>query len=325
MAGNYEPTDDHNLAARNLAADMLTREALTSWLGQYPVLPVAEPRNVLVIMAGNIPFVGLHDLLCVLAAGHRAVVKPSSRDAANMTWVVDQLLGIDPTLPVSIHPMDVRDDSRGPIPTFNSVVAMGSDDTVRAIAGQWAGIPMLLRGSRSSLAVVDGTETPDELNGLADDVLMFSGLGCRNVSLIFVPRGYDFSALRGVLSARVDGLDRRFVNNLRHQRALLALSGVEFIDCGAALLTEGREFSSAPSVVHYSFYDSANEVNEWIAAHEGGIQCVALNRLASQVAVCPLGEGWGQTERTVIFGRTQRPGLLDYPDGIDTMKFLEKI
>jgi hypothetical protein len=301
-----------SVAARNLAADMLTREALGGWVALYPTLPVAVPRNVLIITAGNIPFVGVQDLICVLAAGHRAIVKPSSRDADNMAWVVAQLIDIDPDLPVRLtqnHAAPSPPPGGGVRLAMqaghpDALIAMGSDETTKALREQFRGVPMLLRGNRSSLAVVDGRETAAELEGLADDVLMFSGLGCRNVSLVFVPRGYDLDVLRGVLAAREGGLEARYRNNLRHSRAMLRLGGAEYIDAGAALLVEARDFPAAPSVLHYSFYDAPAEVDAWIAAHATEIQCVATHS---------------------SFGQTQHPRLTDYPDGVDTMKFLMTI
>ncbi len=295
-------------AARNIARDMLAPEALSEWMAgwraEYPALPVAVARNVLIITAGNIPFVGVQDLVCVLAAGHRAIVKPSSRDKDNMEWVVEQLLDIDPEMPVSS-----TDGSLSAAP--DAVIAMGADGTVAAIGEKYAGVPALLRGNRSSLAVLDGSESAGELAGLADDVLMYSGLGCRNVSLVWVPRGYDLTGLRDVMVRRADGLERKYQGNLRQTRALLRMGGVEHLDCGACLMVEARDFPSAPSILNYTFYESLSETADWIARHGAEIQCVASN--------CPLS--------TIHYplGSTQRPSLMDYPDGRDTMKFLAEI
>jgi hypothetical protein len=319
-------------AAANIARDMLTREALSEWLALYPALPVSEPRNVLIIMAGNIPFVGMHDLVCTLAAGHRAIVKPSSRDRENMTWVVEQLLDIAPDLPVSVIE---NDNYQLSIINYqlDAVIAMGGDDTVAAIAEKYAGIPMLLRGNRSSLAVLGGNETADELEGLADDVLMYSGLGCRNVSLVWVPRGYAFSALQSVLAAREESLGAKYRGNLRQTRAMLRMGGAPHLDCGASLLVEttpsavpaatppqegNPHFPAQPSILNYAFYDDPQEAVDWIARHEREIQCVVSNYQLSII----------NYQLSIInyqLGSTQRPRLTDYPDGRDTMKFLETI
>lgn len=296
-------------AAANIARDMLSREALAQWGALYPALPVETPRSVLVIMAGNIPFVGMHDLVCVLAAGHRAIVKPSSKDFENIAWVVEQLLDIAPGLPVSL----ISNDNF----QLNAVVAMGSDDTVAAIADRYAGLPMLLRGNRSSAAVLDGSESGEELVGLAGDVLAYSGLGCRNVSLLWVPRGYDFTPLQNVMARWADSLSDKYTGNLRQARAMLRMGAVPHIDAGTVLLTENRDFPAQPSVLNYTFYDDPQEIRDWIASHDDEIQCVATN-YPFPIIHFPL-------NRVVKLGTTQRPGLTDYPDGLDTMQFLAGI
>jgi hypothetical protein len=199
---------------------------------------------------------------------------------------------------------------------------MGNDDTARTLGEKFAGIPTLLRGNRSSPAVLSGDETTAQLNGLADDVLMFSGLGCRNVSMVFVPRDYDFSELRHILAAREADLDRRRSNNLRHSRAMLRMTGATHIDAGAVLLVEARDFSASPGVLNYTFYDSPAEVDGWLAAHSAGIQCVACSPGGGELRIA-LRSGFHL--RTVALGQTQHPRLDDYPDGVDTMKFLTTI
>ncbi len=296
-------TTDIRRAARNIASAMLSREALTEWLARYPALPVADPWNVLIIMAGNIPFVGMQDLICVLAAGHRAMVKPSSKDAVLMSWVVSQLLDIAPDLPVTI----IQEFSATP----DATIAMGGNEAVAAIREKYAGVPMLLRGNRSSLAVLDGTESAGELAGLADDVLSYSGLGCRNVSLLFVPRGYDFAKLQNALLQRETTLNLKYRNNYRQAHAMLRMNGTPHIDAGSCLLVEDKYFPANISILNYAFYNTIHEVEDWINSHVDEIQCIATNINNYQLSII-----------NYQLGKTQRPGLTDYPDGRDTMKFL---
>lgn len=336
-----ETVGDVARAARNIARDMLAPEALAEWLVLYPALPVSEPRNVLIIMAGNIPFVGMHDLVCVLAAGHRAIVKPSHKDFTPMSWVVSQLLDIAPWLPVSL----MTDDSPAP----DAVIAMGGDDAVAAIGQRWAGVPMLLRGNRSSLAVLSGDESRQELEGLADDVLLYSGLGCRNVSLVFVPRDYDFVPLQNIISQRENTIQLKYRNNYRQARAMLSMGGVPHLDCGACLLVGESDFSIQPSILNYAFYDDLYEVKVWMAQHDSRIQCVAaapclleaphaaddyqhaaddacrhaVHDAAQRLVACSSLSRLHP--RAVPLGDTQHPRLDDYPDGRDTMQFLMTI
>ena len=296
---------DSRRAAQAIAADMLSPQAINDWLARYATTNIT--KNILIITAGNIPFVGVHDLLCVLAAGHRALVQPSRRDADRMAWVVEQLLDIEPTLPVCF----AADSPYAAAP--DAVIAMGGEDATRSFRERFAGLPTLLRGHRSSLAVLRGDETPDELAALADDILAYSGLGCRNVSLVFVPRGYDFSALQSALGQYDTSPLHR--NSYRQARALLLMSGVPFLDCGVCLLRECGDFSADVSVLNYAFYDTLSEVTLWVEEHDNEIQCLALSRREVDSLALP-------HPRSVALGRTQHPSLLDYPDGRDTMKFL---
>lgn len=292
---------DIAMAAKSLSAGMLSESALHEWLSAYPLLPVADSHNVLVVMAGNIPFVGFQDLQSVLAAGHRALVKYSSKDRVLMSYIVDELLSIEPSLPVSEY-------TDGIIP--NAVIAMGGNNAVRALHSRYANIPALLRGNRSSLAVLSGGETLRQLDGLAGDILSYSGLGCRNVSLIFIPEDFDLSRLKDALLNRASHVNPKYLSNYRQTKAMLSVTGVNHIDCGFCVLCEDAGFPSALSRVNYVRYSSDDQVGTWIAAHADEVQCVA---------------GDAALGRTVALGMTQTPGLLDYPDGRDTMEFLSQV
>ena len=279
-------------ALKAIAAEMLAAERLAEWMAAYPSLPVAEPRNVLVIMAGNIPAVGFFDLLCVCMSGHRCLVKPSSKDRATMELIIGLLREIDPEVPTEYY-----DSQR-----IDAVIATGSDNTNRYFRAHYAGIPSLLRGSRSSVAVLAGDESEEELHGLAEDIFAYSGLGCRNVSLIFTPRG------RTPQLPAPDGITPKYRNNYIQTRAVAEMRGMPFIDTGCAILAEQREFPAELSRINYSFYDSAEEVAGWLSAHDSELQCV-VSRCVDH-------------PRRVDFGRAQHPTLTDYPDAVDVMNFL---
>lgn len=281
-------------AARALAREMLTRDKLERWMAHYPALPAAATRRVRIVMAGNIPMVGFFDLLCVLMAGHRAEIKFSGKDRAMMGWIAERLKELDPALPVGTDPDEPAD----------AVIATGGESANRHFRAQYAAVPSLLRGSRQSAAVLSGRESEAELRGLSDDIFAYSGLGCRNVSLLFVPRGYD-------LRLAVPAMSDSYRNNYRQQRALLALTGRPFVDLGGALLLEQRCFPSALSTISVARYDDLAEVGAWLAAHDGELQCVVSRCIAH--------------ERRVDFGRAQSPTLTDYPDAADVMQFLSEI
>ena len=263
--GWFTPADICRAVAA-VADGMLRRDALAEWLAPYPV-PVAEPRRVLVVMAGNIPLVV-------------------------MEYVIGLLRGIDPQVPVEFY-----DGSTSP----DAVIATGSDNANRYFRAQYAGIPALLRGNRQSVAVLGGRETPAQLTALADDIWAYSGLGCRSVSLLFLPEGYD-------LQLRMPEVNVKYRNSYRQQKALLTMGGQPFRDLGAAVAVEERAFPAALSRINYSFYKSPAEVGAWLAAHDAGLQCVVSECIACR--------------RRVDFGHAQSPGLTDYPDDRDVIEFL---
>ena len=278
-------------AVEALRSEMLDEVRLRAWLAPYRV-PVAVPRDVLVIMAGNLPLVGFFDLLCVLASGHRCLVKPSSKDRVLIGYAIDELKRIDPATRVGYYDNALLPDA---------VIATGGDNANRYFRAQFPEIPALLRGSRQSVAVLSGDETPEQLAGLSDDVFAYSGLGCRNVSLLFLPGGCEPMLAPPLMSPK-------YHNNYMQQRALLTLQGRYFRDCGGALLLPMRDFPPALSCIAYSHYERADEVSAWLEAHDGEVQCVVSDCL--------------QHTRRVSFGRAQSPALTDYPDDRDVMDFL---
>lgn len=269
---------------------MLQPKALERWLKAYQV-PVATPRNVLVIMAGNIPLVGFFDLLCVVASGHRCLVKPSSKDAVLMGYLIDLLHIIEPSVALERYhdqPID-------------AVIATGGESANRAFRSRYATIPALLRGSRQSVAVLTGKESPSELAALADDIWAYSGLGCRSISLLFLPRGYT-------LRLQMPPMNPKYINNYRQTKALLTLNQTPHLDFGASVAVEQRAFPSALSLLSYTYYDSVEEVVAWLLEHDEQLQCV--------VSSLPL------HTRQVPFGRGQAPTLTEYPDECDVLEFL---
>lgn len=288
--GWFSPSEIER-AVGAIADRMLRREALGPWLAAYPV-PVADPRRVLVVMAGNIPLVGFFDLLCVIASGHRCIVKPSAKDTVLMQYIVEQLHAIDPDVPVEFF-----DGSQDP----DAVIATGGNNARRYFQARYAAKPALLRGHRQSVAVLSGHETPGQLAALADDIWAYSGLGCRSVSLLFIPEGFD-------LRLAMPPTNSKYHNNYLQSKALLTMTRRPFIDLGGAVAVEQSGFPSALSRIAYTRYRSLSEVEAWLAAHDSELQCV--------VSECV------EHSRRTGFGCAQSPGPADYPDDLDTMAWL---
>lgn len=280
-------------AVRAIEGEMLRRDRLEAWLAAYPaLLQPHTPRNVLVIMAGNIPLVGFFDLLCVLVGGHRCLVKPSNKDRVLMEYVVGELRRIEPSLPVELY------DGSQPV---EAVIATGSDNANRYFRARYAGIPSLLRGSRQSVAVLSGAESDAQWRGLADDIWAYSGLGCRNVSLLFLPQGVE-------PRLQMPAMNPKYRHNYLQQRALLEMQRQPFTDLGSAVLVEQREFPNALSRIAFTRYEGLEEVSAWLAAHDDELQCVVTDCLPHS--------------RRVAFGRAQSPALTDYPDDRDVLAWL---
>lgn len=298
-------------AVEAIRTEMLDGSRLERWLSHYPALPVSEPRDVLVVMAGNIPLVGFFDMLCVLCSGHTCLVKPSSKDRALMEYMVSLIAAIDPAAPVRIFAGEHPD----------AVIATGSDNAVRLFRSRYGSLPLLLRGSRSSVALLSGGESDGRLAALADDIYSYSGLGCRNVSSILLPRDFSLGRLAAVLSAST-GFNKGYIDNYRQRRAVLTMDGVGFIDLGHSLLVEQRGFPAAISQIDYSFYDSMEEAAEYLDRNDAQIQCVACDSpepfLQRRADCRPL-------LRAVPLGAAQRPSLTDYPDAVDVMEWLAGI
>lgn len=291
--GWFTPADVRR-AVRSIEVDMLCRGRLSEWLTHYPV-PVAEPCNVLVVMAGNIPLVGFFDLLCVVASGHRCLVKTSAKDTVLMEYVVGLLRELEPAVAIDFY---------NGTHVVDAVIATGSDNANRYFRAQYAGIPALLRGSRQSVAVLSGRETPEQLRGLADDIWAYSGLGCRSVSLVFLPRGMKFDL-------QMPEVNEKYHNNYRQTRALRTMSGQPFVDFGASLAVQRCEFPTALSLINYSHYDTLAEVEQWLVEHDGELQCVVSKCVTHR--------------RRTGFGCAQSPALTDYPDDCDVMEFLTSL
>lgn len=289
------------LAVEAVRGQMLARERLASWLASYDE-PTGRPLRVAIIMAGNIPLVGFADLLYVLAAGDVPCVKTSSKDSVLMNHVIGLLRDIDPSVPIETYRAGE---------TYDAVIATGSDNTGRYFRSMFAATPAIIRGSRGSVAVLNGDETPQELRLLQQDVLRYGGLGCRNVSLLLVPEACDDRWLGEALRVERAEVHPKYYNNYRSLKGKLAVSGERFVDCGGFVLTEGDAFPTELSRIVVRRYRTAAEVAQWLAAHDDKVQCV-VSRTGAHV-------------RGVRFGEAQSPGLSDYPDGVDVMAFLANV
>ena len=289
---------DIRYAIEAVRREMLDAEKVERWLSHYPLAATHEAKRVAIIMAGNIPLVGFFDLMCVLSSGHIPFVKPSSKDRVLEEYIEQLLLDIEPSLRIEKYVEGAE---------YDAVIATGGESANLYFRTAFAGVPCLLRGSRHSVAVLSGKESKEQVARLADDIFIHSGLGCRNVSLLFVPKSYK-------LSLPTRKMCRAYHNNYLQCRALLTMQGVDFVDLGEAVMvkpvqTEFPRFLSQINVVEYS---SLEDVKRWLAENDEALQCVV-----SDIS--------GLHSRCVEIGQAQSPTLFDYADERDTMQFLAGI
>ena len=288
-------------------AHLLAEEPLRHWAARYPPEPTTVHR-IGVVMAGNIPLVGFHDLLCVLVSGHVLLAKLSADDTVLMTWLMEELTRIEPRFREAMQVL----------PRLNAAdafIATGSDNTARYFTYYFAKKPNIIRHNRSSVAVLTGDETTDQLARLGDDILTYFGLGCRNVSTLFVPADYDgqpysFTPLLHTLEPRASEFlsQHKYSNNYDYNRSIYLVNGVHHLDNGFLMITEQPGLVSPISVVYYQTYRDLDHLKSLLDSYADKIQIVAS------------ANGW--YTGSVPFGQTQLPDLMDYADGVDTMAFL---
>ncbi len=283
---------------------MLNEDQLEKWIEPYikEMNSVNEIKEVGIIMAGNIPAVGFHDLLCVLVSGHKAVVKTSSEDSLLIPGIVDLLISIDNSFSDKVIIL------KAPRSKYDAVIATGSNNSARYFEQYFGKYPHIIRKSRTSVAVLTGEETKQEISGLAKDLFTYYGLGCRNVSKLLVTKDFDIQKLINELIKHSDHLksNGKYQNNIDYNKSILIINKEAFLDGGTFLLKEDKSLHSPISVTFYEQFDSINEISEYITTHENEIQCVVSPKI----------------KRGVSFGEAQFPKVSDYADKVDTMQFL---
>lgn len=293
----------HVKYALRAIAGLLKEDALREWVAYYPEVGRPRQKTVALVMAGNLPAVGFHDFLSVLVAGHVALIRTSSDDNRLIPWMAACLGVIHPDFSSLIRFTDQ------PMRGFDAVIATGSNNSARYFEYYFGKYPHIIRRNMNAVAVLSGNETPEELEGFADDILLYYGRGCRSVSQLLVPQGYDFSALLQALQKYAYySIHFKFFNNYEYNKAVFLVNKVPHLDNGFLLLTENSSINSPLAVLHYLYYGDLAEVQNYLNHHAQAIQCVST--------------GLSLTFPHVKPGTTQQPTLIDYADRMDTLAFL---
>ncbi len=297
-------TEDNIIYAIDAWVSQLQEEKLNAWCEKYPQLNQPQsPKRIAVITAGNLPLVEFHDFLSVLIAGHHFVGKLSSKNNKLLPEIAKLLIETEPEF--ANHISFPKEN----LSNFDAVIATGSNNSARYFDYYFGKYPNIIRKNRNSIAVLSGNETDTQLKALADDIFLYFGLGCRNVSKIFVPKDFDLNRIFANVLHKQNVINHnKYANNYDYNRAIYLMNQEEFLDNGFLMLKESQAISSPISVVFYERYDDFSTVKNFITLNADKLQCVV-----AQSSTIP---------NSVDFGNTQNPTLQDYADGIDTLNFL---
>jgi hypothetical protein len=301
-------TRESLMKAMNGIASMLEDEVLGKWLYPYEIKPLesGRERTVGLVMAGNIPLVGFHDMMSVLASGHKVFAKASTKDDRLIKQVVKVLSAIDPEMGNRVRFTDDR------LSGMDAVIATGSDNSARYFEYYFRNIPHIIRKNRNGVAVLDGQESRDELAALGEDIFTYFGMGCRNVTKLYIPDDYDLKILLGVLD-KFDHLyqHHKYGNNVDYYRSIYLMNKIQLLDNGVLLLKEDSSIASPVGVVFYERYSDIGQVQRELERHRLEIQCIVSTNAEIEAAILP--------------GTTQIPMPWDYADGVDTIRFLMEL
>ncbi|WP_411768810.1 acyl-CoA reductase [Winogradskyella sp. A3E31] len=284
-------------------ANALTENNLNTWTSKYSFDDV-NPKTIAIIMAGNIPLVGFHDFLSVLITGHSVLVKQSTNDKHLLPYLAKYLETIEPQFKGKIKFIEEK------LEGFDAVIATGSNNTARYFEYYFKDKPSIIRKNRNSVAVLSGKESHEQLEALSDDIFRYYGLGCRNVSKVFVPKDYAFDAFfKAIYKWHSIIHENKYANNYDYNKAVYLMSEFKLLENGFLMLKEDESFSSPIATVFYEHYNDSNSLKGYLESKKEDIQCIVA---------------YGFTENEIAFGKTQEPQLWDYADNVDTVEFLLK-
>ena len=288
----------------NSWAKALTEDNLSKWLSKYS-FNENKPKSVGIILAGNIPLVGFHDFLSVLISGNKVLVKTSSNDQKLLPFLAKYLIAVNSNF------KDYITFVEGKLENFDAVIATGSNNTARYFEYYFKDKPSIIRKSRNSVAVLDGSESKEQMIALGEDIFRYFGLGCRNVSKIFIPRNYNFDLFFNGMFPYQDVIKyEKYANNYDYNKAVFLMSNFDLLDNEFLTIKQDSSYASPISSVFYEYYDDLELLKSRLKTENEQIQCIVSNKLI---------------KNSINFGETQKPNLWDYADNVDTLGFLIKI
>ena len=282
-------------------SEKLSKPSLNQWIDLYNFKD-SKRRNIAIIMAGNIPLVGFHDFLCVFLSGNNSIIKLSSNDKHILPFLTNLIISKNNKLSERVTYLD------GMLKNYEAVIATGSDNTSRYFEYYFKNKQSIIRKNRNSIAILDGNETDNDLKSLSHDILTYFGLGCRNVSKLYVPKNYNFDSFFNSIFDYKDLINNhKYANNYDYNKAIYLMSEYKFLDNGFFMIKQGTEMYSPISTINYEYYHNTTLLKKSIKQKEDNIQCVVSNI---------------EFKGKIDFGQTQNPSLNQYADNIDVIEFL---
>lgn len=293
-------------ALTSIARLFLNYEKLNKWVKKYDINETKQSKKIGLTLAGNIPLVGFHDVLCVFMSNNISVIKMSSKDKVLLTFLLNELYKLNPDSERYFEIIDER------LKNFDAIIATGSNNSARYFEYYFKKYPNIIRKNRNSIAILNGKENPEQINNLGKDIFSFFGLGCRNVSKIFVPENYNFDNFLKNINNYEKIIDHyKYANNYTYNKGIFMINSELHFDNGFLLLKENTAIASPLSVLFYEKYKNINELKKLLEIHSDEIQLIVSDE--------------DYNFETIKFGTTQEPELWDYSDNIDTMDFLTNI
>ena len=294
-------TEENCLEALKNWGNALNTNALRQWISAYTFEQIS-PKTIGLVLAGNIPLVGFHDVLSVLMCGHNASIKLSSTDPFLIPFLYQKLIQFDAIFSDRLHFTNER------LAQFDAVIATGSNNAARYFDHYFSKVPNIIRKNRNGVAVLTGDETQEELAGLAHDIVRYYGLGCRSISKVYVPNNYDLNLIFGALYPHANLMDSaKYANNYDYNKAVFLMSEFELLDNGFFLLRESESIDSPVACLHYSRYATRAELESLLDQDKNNIQCISTQM---------------NLNNAIPLGKAQQPELWEYADGVDPISFL---
>mgnify|MGYP003682079361 CR=1 FL=1 len=289
------------LAAIQSWGAALQPENIAQWERKYQLMENNAPKTIAVIMAGNIPLVGLHDLISIWISGNRALVKCAAKAHILISFIV----GIDSLLE------SLTSFTDGQLQGFDAVIATGSNNAARYFDYYFSKYPHIIRKNKNGIAVLNGAETIDDMENLGKDMLQYYGLGCRNVSKLYLPKDFDLNMVFGGLFPFANVIEmNKYANNYDYNKAVYLMSEFNFVENSFFMLREEQAISSPIATGHYEYYDALGPLKNHLQEQQENIQCIVSS---------------ADIEGAIAFGESQNPQLWDYADGVDTLEFLKSL